>query len=181
MKLDMMQMLNEKTDRILFDYFIPSNVDGDSENGVPVLPPPDVEFTAPVHVRGEITNNAGYMALCASATIPYRTSCSRCLAPVEAIFSLTFHRTVAVRGMLEDEDSDEYVIVEDGILDIDEQLVEELMLAFPMQFFCQEDCRGLCPKCGQNLNEADCGCARQKEIDPRLAILQKLLDNSEEV
>jgi len=41
---------------------------------------------------------------------------------------------------------------------------------------CDEDCKGLCPKCGQDLNQGQCGCVT-KEIDPRLAVLQKFLDS----
>lgn len=181
MKLDMIQMLNEKTQKIEFDYLISSDGSDSSKDEIIVLPPDNVEFTAPIHVRGNIVNAAGYMSLNAAAEIQYLTECARCLAPVSGIFSLDFARTAAIKGSLQNEESDEYVIIEDGKLDIDEQLVEELMLEFPMRFLCSENCKGICQKCGQNLNELDCGCAEKKEIDPRLAILQKLLDNSDKM
>ena len=69
----------------------------------------------------------------------------------------------------------DYVIVEDGFLDIDEQMKEQLELEFPSRFLCNDDCRGLCQKCGKNLNDGNCGCST-KEIDPRLMPLQKILD-----
>ena len=53
-------------------------------------------------------------------------------------------------------------------------LEEEIMLEMPSRTLCREDCLGLCPKCGKNLNEGSCGCA-QHEPDPRLAVLKTLL------
>lgn len=181
MKLDMTQMLSDKVNKIEFDYLIPVEFDENDEKAIPVIPPDFVEFTDPIHVFGTIVNTAGYMALNAFAEIKYLTECARCLNPVTGVFSMDFSRTVAPRGTLQNEEADEYVIIDDGKLDIDEQLVEELMLEFPMRFLCSEDCKGICQKCGQNLNEKDCGCANKKEIDPRLAILQKLLENSDEM
>ena len=76
----------------------------------------------------------------------------------------------------------DYAIIEDGFLDMDEQLIEELLVEFPLRFLCKEDCRGLCQRCGKNLNDGECDCAKG-EIDPRLAPLAKILEamkNNEE-
>jgi len=51
-------------------------------------------------------------------------------------------------------------------------------MCFPMRLLCSEDCRGLCDKCGKPRRLGDCGC-NKKEIDPRLAILQKWVDKPE--
>jgi len=59
------------------------------------------------------------------------------------------------------------------VLDISSILWEQLMLALPVKPLCREDCKGLCPGGGQNLNEAQCGCVHE-ELDPRLAPLRKL-------
>ena len=80
-------------------------------------------------------------------------------------------------SLLQDEDNDEYVIVNNGFLDIDRELVDDLLLEFPAKLLCKEECKGLCLKCGKNLNFGECDCPKKKEIDPRLAILQKLLEN----
>jgi uncharacterized protein len=48
-------------------------------------------------------------------------------------------------------------------------------MEFPLRFLCHDDCKGLCQRCGKNLNEGECDCSK-KEIDPRMAPLQKLLD-----
>ena len=142
----------------------------------------DVVFPENAHVEGELTDDAGYMRLQLTATLPYRGFCARCLDPVEGVFTLDFERTVAAEGSISEEQLEEnldaYVMIRDGKLDVDEALREELLVCFPMRLLCHEDCEGLCPKCGKPRREGDCGCPT-KEIDPRLAVLQKWLDKEE--
>lgn len=58
----------------------------------------------------------------------------------------------------------------DDELDVDEVVREQMLLSMPMKPLCREGCRGLCPKCGANLNEENCQCA--KEVDERLKKLE---------
>ncbi len=145
----------------------------------PVL---DVTFPENAKVQGMLTDDAGYMRLHLTATLPYLGQCARCLAPVEGVFTLDFERTVAAEGTISEEQLEEnidsYVMIRDGKLDVDEPLREELLISFPMRLLCDEDCPGLCPKCGKPLREGDCGCPT-KEIDPRLAVLKNWLDKEE--
>lgn len=174
MVLDLSALLSGKTSKIDFEYEITQAEDDNA-----ILPPDDVSFTAPVRVKGQITDNAGYMFLKANAEIDYKSRCARCLEDIFGTFILEFNRTVAASGTLQDETNDDYVIVENGKLDIDRELVEDLMLEFPPKLLCKEECAGLCPKCGKSLNFGECDCPKKKEIDPRLAILQKLLENDD--
>ncbi|MBE6620577.1 MAG: hypothetical protein E7625_04355 [Ruminococcaceae bacterium] len=170
MTLDMRPMLRGEVSRISVDYMLsPEALDG-------------VTFMGDAHVVGEITNEAGYMRLILEATLDYEGECARCLSPVKDVFTMQFERTVADEGTLTDEqledNVDEYVIIQNGELDLDEELREALILSFPMRLLCEEDCPGLCPKCGKPRREGECGCPT-REIDPRLAILQTLLDENE--
>ncbi len=129
-------------------------------------------------VWGEITNTAGYMRMTLSMSVDYQAECARCLKPVCGCFSLDLEKTVASRDLLSDPDDskyDDYAIIEDGFLDMDEPLREQIEMEFPVRFLCKDDCRGLCPKCGHDLNEGECGCTT-KEIDPRMAPLGALLE-----
>ncbi len=54
-----------------------------------------------------------------------------------------------------------YDVPEDGVLDLTEDVREDMLLAFPDYFLCRQDCRGLCPSCGQNLNQGTCRCSAQ--------------------
>ncbi len=58
-------------------------------------------------------------------------------------------------------------------IDLDPIVREQVLLSLPMHVVCREDCRGLCGMCGQNLNEAACGC-ESKRVDPRLAVLKDI-------
>ena len=173
MKLDLRPLL--AGDRLLeIDYELTVNTD--PEDTASFLY--GVSFPSPMKVKGDITNTAGYMRMELSATLDYEAQCARCLSDVNGSFAFSLEKTVAPRDVLSDLDEDQlddYAILEDGFLDIDEQLMEQLEMEFPLRFLCKEDCRGLCQKCGKNLNDGDCGC-NKKDIDPRLAPLQKLLD-----
>ncbi len=139
----------------------------------------DVTFESGARVFGKITNNAGYMRLTLKAELPYVGECARCLDTVRGVFSLDFERTVVTEGMVSEErleeSVDEYIVIDDGKLILDDAVREELLIDFPRKLLCSEDCEGLCPKCGKPKKEGDCGCVT-KEIDPRLEVLKKLLD-----
>ena len=66
-----------------------------------------------------------------------------------------------------------FTIDEHHVLDLTEALRQYALLAIPMRPLCREDCAGLCPTCGHNLNQGACGCSH-REIDPRWAKLSKL-------
>ncbi len=172
MKLDLRPLL--AGERLLkFSYELPLDID--SEDTASYLY--GVGFPSPMKVCGEITNTAGYMRMNASASVSYQAACARCLSDISGEFTTSLEKTVAPRDVLDglDEDKlDDYAIIEDGLLDIDELILLQLEMEFPMRFLCNEDCKGLCPKCGKNLNGGDCGC-ETREFDPRMEPLRKLL------
>ena len=173
MKLDLRPLL--AGERLLtFEYELKLEID--AEDTASFLY--GVSFPSPMKVQGDITNTAGYMRMTIDASVDYVAECARCLSPVSGQFTLSLEKTVAPRNLLSnlDEDKlDDYAIIEDGFLDMDEQLRAQLEMEFPIRFLCHDDCKGLCQKCGKNLNEGKCDCVT-KEIDPRFAPLQKLLD-----
>jgi uncharacterized protein len=82
-----------------------------------------------------------------------------------------------------DEDQDEHELtedeldvtyVEDGRINTDQLLRESVLLSLPVQPLCHDACRGLCARCGANLNQGPCGCT-EVGADPRLQVLRKLL------
>lgn len=169
MEIDISRILSGETDTVAFSY--PLNIT-EEINGI--------VFVEPAFVKGEIKNMAGYMRLALTASVPYSTECARCLAPISDRLELNFERTVVTAGTLEntdDPESEDYIVASDGIIEPDEPIAEQILLELPTKQLCREDCAGLCPKCGKDLNEGSCDCI-SKEIDPRLAVLQKLLDDS---
>ena len=112
--------------------------------------------------------------------------CSRCVepfaVPVEAEFDLRYLPQAHNAGEGEREIADDDLSTayyRDGLLDVVDMLREQFQLALPMKPLCAEDCRGLCPECGANLNRATCGCTSKWE-DPRLAPLKGLMQIKKE-
>ena len=164
MLIDVTPILRGETDRIGIDSRIDPPQDFD-----------DITFTGEINVTGGIKDMSGYTTLDITASIPFRTHCARCWKEISRTFKLDFSKRIAGKNVLENEDNDDYLLIEDNRVDLDTPLIEAINMNFPMTFLCKEDCKGLCPKCGKDLNEGKCGCP-EKEIDPRLEILTKLLD-----
>lgn len=103
--------------------------------------------------------------------------CDRCLEPVSLPFEidvdmvLEFEESGKLKGEYDDCEGLCYVNGYD--LDVDGMVREEIMIGFPMKVLCTEDCKGLCPKCGANLNRCDCGCDREV-LDPRMSIIRDI-------
>lgn len=177
MKLDLRPLL--AGERLLtFDYELPLECDPEDTSSFLY----GVRFPSPMKVSGEITNTAGYMRMTLCMSVDYQTECARCLKPLSGCFSLDLEKTVAPRNVLGDLDEDrldDYAIIEDGFLDMDEPLREQIEMEFPVRFLCSDDCRGLCPRCGKDLNFGECECD-SKEIDPRLEPLRRLLQQMKE-
>ena len=76
---------------------------------------------------------------------------------------------------LSGEENDEYLVVPDGLVNLDELVYADVVLELPSKNVCSEDCRGLCECCGANLNHGACGC-KKPSVDPRLSALQDLLE-----
>ena len=164
MKMDLSPIFGGETDELSLDY--PLTI-GEEFAGV--------TFPKPARVLGTITNKAGYIALKATITLSYETLCDRCLRPISKELTLDYEKGIALSGTLETEDQDEYLIAREKMLELDEPLTEAVILEFPMKNLCREDCKGLCPNCGQDLNEGSCTCGKN-EIDPRMAGFAKLLE-----
>ena len=106
--------------------------------------------------------------------------CARCLEPVEQDIARDFE--LLYRPLGTDAGRDELSVTDaeaeigyyqgDGIL-LEDVLREQVLLALPLKVTCREDCKGLCPHCGQNLNQEKCSCAVTQE-EPRWAALKEI-------
>jgi len=176
MKIDITTLMNKRAEKIDFDYtFDPASVDGGA------ILPDDMTLTAPVKVTGVARDMNNCMSLSCHVTVNYRTTCDRCLDEIDGVLEFDVEKTVSNEEMPEgaedDPTFDDVIFVNESSLYIDGALTEEIALRLPTYHLCSEDCPGLCPKCGKKLTEGGCECKNEKEIDPRLKILQKLLDN----
>ncbi len=172
MKLDITTIQNGKEREKKFEYALdPAECDAAVYFG------DEVTLTAPLEVTVTVTDRGEYIGVLADAAVVYEKECARCLAPVECRTECSFERYIPGKGKSSDAfDEDDVITVTDGEIDVDAAICEEAALSLPTIVLCSDDCPGLCPKCGKRLADGDCGCLKVKEIDPRMKIFEKLLE-----
>lgn len=129
-----------------------------------------LKFDKPLDVVGKVYNIGGTLEISAQITGEYTTQCSRCGAEVTEKLSAELFESV------DDEFSDideECIVVTGNVIDISGSIDACIFGSIPMQFLCREDCKGLCHKCGTDLNKNECNC-EEEVYDPRFAIFRKL-------
>lgn len=133
-------------------------------------------WTGNVSVEGLVKNKGTIYEVAGTINATMNELCSRCLEPVVIVLNIPFceeYREVDFKEL--DEASESEVTCFDGDeIEITDLVRENILLAKPLKPVCGEDCRGLCPECGVNMNISTCNCNSLK-TDPRLAVLQKLL------
>lgn len=139
----------------------------------------DVEFAGrfpvsrPVAVEGKVRNTAGVLELELTARTTLDAVCDRC--GKEFLQEKEIPYSCMLAEELENEDNDDIVLLEEGTVDVGDLARTAFILGMDTKTLCSEDCKGLCPGCGADLNLGPCTC--KKEVDPRLAVLAKLLEN----
>ena len=114
-----------------------------------------------------------------NVTLSFRTGCDRCLEEVTTVLELVFDRTAAP-GTSADEEADELSLADDCRLDVEAFVHDEILIHWPAKILCKDDCRGICPVCGQNRNIRECGCDTFVP-DPRMAVIQDIFNKNKEV
>ncbi len=153
--------------KIRFDEtFQPGQIDFTGENleqGSPLRASGSAELLA--HSDGELRIQGRY-------TVEMATQCDRCLGaarlPLDSGFDL-FYRPASFIAREEeveiDEGEAEIGFYENGGIELEDLLREQVLLALPMQRVCNDDCRGICPVCGKNRNETMCDCRIETTAD----------------
>lgn len=127
----------------------------------------DIRLVKPAEMEFQVFNTDDSFLVTGSIELESNVACSRCLE------RFTLPITIQIE---EEVDKEEVELIDNqAMIDITKEIDDNIILSVPMQPVCDEDCAGLCPSCGQNLNKADCDCFMHT-VDPRLAKLEKLLD-----
>ena len=140
---------------------------------------------APVTLQGTIHKDKDRFRLVGTVSTVLELGCSRCLEPfqlpVDASFDVRYlpqsENAGAEREVEEDDLSDGFY--RDEQIDLGQLMEEQFYLALPMKPLCRDDCKGLCPYCGTNLNLEQCECQVRWE-DPRLAGLKALMNRDKD-
>ena len=128
----------------------------------------------PVTAHGTVRNTAGVLMMDGELTTTIHGLCDRCASPFDREIRFPIH-AVLVTELADEENEDEWVFpLEGDSADLDDIVRTVFVLNLDSKLLCKEDCRGLCPRCGKNLNDGPCNC--QKELDPRFAALKQLLE-----
>ena len=137
--------------------------------------PSVLAYTAPITAEGEVRNTAGILELTGKLSASMQCVCDRCGTEFDRSKQIDLHATVTANP--EADDDPEIFALEGDWLDLDEVLTTLFILDMDAKILCKEDCAGLCPQCGKNLNDGPCGC--KKPRDPRMAVLEQLLDDKD--
>lgn len=140
-------------------------------------------LASPINLTGKISKNAkDEIRLVADVDFIMIDNCSRCLEPVEVLINYTIDGFLVSDDFDEDEfeDYDAFIIESDEI-DLVKIIEQTLDFNLPNKVLCKEDCKGLCPNCGANLNKETCSCSEiatdEDNIDPRFAKLKDMFKN----
>ncbi len=130
-------------------------------------------FISPMRVEGTIKNAGGNLYLDAAVDAEFKTECARCLKEITESFSFDVNEAFSQTESGEDS---VFLPIVSNTVDLKSAVEENFCTSVPFVFLCGDDCKGLCPECGRDLNEGDCGC-EDEAIDPRLAGLKAFLKN----
>jgi uncharacterized protein len=151
------------------------------EGTFPLPTPEGGEASCTAAVTADVTRSRERYNVAVEVKGELRADCHRCLAsfamPVGAGFSFILNRGEAGRAP-EGDDNDDLVTIPavgETMYDIFPRVREALILEIPIKLLCEEGCKGVCPKCGANLNQEECTCGSGPG-DPRWGALKKLAD-----
>ena len=128
------------------------------------------EYRSKPVAEGKVFNAAGILTLEGTMRADMTCVCDRCGKRFDSVKKMELH------ALLTDGETDdpEAFCLDGDKIDLEEVVSTLYVLDMETKFLCSEDCKGLCPKCGADLNLGPCNC--KKETDPRLAVLEQLLD-----
>ncbi len=135
------------------------------------------EFFGKVKVQVLLEKTKEHILLRTSLSVLRHCECDRCLKQYDREFFNEYHMFYIhdiSNKHLYDEDVVTVIRNDQDFIDISNDVREYAMLAIPMKNLCKDDCKGICPKCGKDLNVEDCTCGVEK-VDPRWLALKELL------
>lgn len=114
----------------------------------------------PIHFVGGVYNRSGVVTLEGTVSNEYTAPCDRCgeMSTERVTCDLAYVLVESLAG----EERDDYLVVPDAVLDVDEVVRTDALLAQPTKHLCREDCKGLCSRCGANLNHGKCACPAER-------------------
>ena len=135
----------------------------------------DFSFVGEIAIQGSLVFTGVCYRVFGEIKAVKAFACDRCLKDCREEQALEFEEEFRKAG----EDEPEALVVEGDFIEITDLVRDTILAAQSLSNLCRPDCKGLCPVCGADLNEGDCGCDRFVP-DPRLAALQQLMNDKED-
>lgn len=132
-------------------------------------------FPNEFHIVGDITNNGKSLILSLHCTGSMDTQCARCMKDISVDIDF-FANEHLIRSDAEFNEEEDVILFDGHTVELDDIIADNLIMNIEPRYLCDEDCKGLCPHCGADLNEGECGCNREV-IDPRWQGLADLMKN----
>ena len=134
-------------------------------------------------VELEITNTGNkVLELKGIGSVTVGIPCDRCLEQVAVKIPYEIEQKLDMKKSdterVQDLDENDYLTGMD--LDVDRLVYLEVLMSWPLKVLCREDCKGICSRCGKNLNKGSCGCAEEPK-DPRMAAISDIFSKFKEV
>ncbi len=130
-------------------------------------------LTSNIDIDIEITKVLREITVLGNVSFSIESPCSRCLETVKLDIKPEIRLVLSPSDKIKDEEDEHHETYSGEEIDLSDYLREQIAISLPVKVICSEDCKGLCPKCGINLNKETCGCEKER-VDPRFAVLKKL-------
>lgn len=144
-------------------------------------PPTEFHSGGAAHATGKVTKFGRKVLVQARFAVPLEGNCKRCLKPLKFDEKVDLTREYVPEPTVDPQEADasEEEVYHGKEIDLQPAMREQILLSIPSSPLCSDDCQGLCPQCGKDLNEGECGCDRTV-ADPRWAALKGIqLKNKE--
>ncbi len=138
-----------------------------------------VAFHGPLHVEARYVYDGESLLVQGTVTAILNSVCALCTKEFQEPFSFDFEE----RFVKDPDPEDECYPMGSEALDLTQAVLDNLFLNLPLQSLCKEDCKGLCPVCGCDLNTVQCACVRETEPQREMPFAQlgALLNHDKEV
>lgn len=168
MKIKLTDALNEPGGKV--------SVSGDINTDNFIYHGDEYEFACAPHFNGTLTNNSQELVLAGTVKAEFYAKCARCLEKTRQTLDYGVEEVFVRESGNDDSDA---VIFSGDEIEPDEVIMSGFFVNAPSRYLCSEDCKGLCPECGANLNKGECGCNREY-TDPRWDALRKIMDSNKD-
>ena len=135
----------------------------------------DICFKTPVFLTGTLLNIGGSLELSAKVSTVLECICDRCLENFDKPLECSILEVLKKEDAVQTDENPDAIYFQGNSIELDEIVLNDIILSLPIKCVCSDDCKGLCPSCGQNLNVGKCSCDTRTS-DPRFDALDKFFE-----